>query len=142
MDPPETRLQVEECLQTERKAGEGETGQDRERKSDSPAENPGLSPGLRQAEDQSHSSGSQDTDDKKWSFSFISLLCHLILGLKYFSDGATSSKAPAPSSNQINAKQLKQKTDYENLLLLKKILSAKPSKYVRDCTRGLAEDLN
>ena len=57
-------------------------------------------------------------------------------------DVPTSSKAPAPTSNQINAKQIKQKTDYENLLLLKKILSAKPSKYVRDCTRGIAEDIN
>ena len=55
-------------------------------------------------------------------------------------DLPASSKAP--SSNQINAKQIKQKTDYENLLLLKKILSAKPSKYVRDCRRGLAEDIN
>ena len=60
----------------------------------------------------------------------------------YLSDVSTSSKVPAPSSNQINAKQTKQKTDYENLLLLKKILSAKPSKYVRDCTRGLTEDFN
>ena len=36
------------------------------------------------------------------------------------------------SSNQINSSESKKKTDYENLLLLKKILGAKPSKYVRE----------
>lgn len=73
----------------------------------------------------------------KLSSHFISNLLSL-----FPTDDATANKAPAPSSNQINAKQIKQKTDYENLLLLKKILSAKPSKYVRDCTRGLAENIN
>ena len=36
------------------------------------------------------------------------------------------------TSNQINTTESKKKTDFENLLLLKKILGAKPSKYVRD----------
>ena len=36
------------------------------------------------------------------------------------------------TTNQINTTESKKKTDYENLLLLKKILGAKPSKYVRD----------
>ena len=140
MDPPAAWLQVEECLQTEREAWEGETGQDRERKSDFAAENPGLSPRLRQEEDKSHSPATQESGDQKWyiSPSFLSYLNTSFI----FSDVGPTSKAPAPSSNQINARQIKQKTDYENLLLLKKILSAKPSKYVRDCTRGLAENFN
>eukprot|EP00092_Neocalanus_flemingeri_P102139 GFUD01130622.1.p1 GENE.GFUD01130622.1~~GFUD01130622.1.p1 ORF type:complete len:179 (+),score=49.53 GFUD01130622.1:34-570(+) len=35
------------------------------------------------------------------------------------------------TSNQINQKRRKQKTDYENLLLLQKIQSAKPSSWVK-----------
>ena len=44
VDPQTSGLQVAEYVQTERAAREGKNGQDRERKSDSPSEDTGLSP--------------------------------------------------------------------------------------------------
>ena len=40
-------------------------------------------------------------------------------------------RKPGRSSYTINARQAQLKTDYENLILLKRILSAKPSKAVK-----------
>ena len=45
---------------------------------------------------------------------------------------STSGSPVKRTSNQINGSESKRKTDFENLLLLKKILGAKPSKYVRE----------
>ena len=62
---------------------------------------------------------------------FFSLWKTNYFQLFYFLDTGTTPSKQKRTSHQINTKRLKQKTDYENLLLLQKIQNVKSSNSVR-----------